>query len=77
MGQFSVTVLAVSRSNLIGNQHLGGHSRPRCEALSKRSKQQCGKAAPAGKRACIFHGGQPTDAVISGGIKRCLAAKNV
>ena len=29
---------------------------PRCQALSKRSKLQCKKAALTGKQVCMFHG---------------------
>ena len=54
----------------------GGTRAPRCQALSKRSKQQCKKASLIGKRVCRMHGsgaGPITDA----GKERCAAAKTV
>lgn len=33
---------------------------PRCQAHSKRTKQQCGKPALKGKSVCQFHGGRST-----------------
>ena len=45
-----------SHVSLIG----GRISAPRCQALSKRSKLQCGKAALSGKRCCANHGGKST-----------------
>jgi hypothetical protein len=53
-----------------------GTRAPRCQALSKRSKQQCKKASLVGKRVCRMHGsgsGPITDA----GKERCAAAKTV
>ena len=32
----------------------------RCQALSKRTKQQCGRPALKGKQVCDFHGGKST-----------------
>ena len=32
----------------------------RCQALSRRSKEQCKKPAIRGKRVCGFHGGKST-----------------
>ena len=49
----------------------------RCQALSKRSKQQCKKAASKGKRVCMFHGGKSTGPVTSGGKQRCAEAKTI
>ena len=49
----------------------------RCQALSKRSKQQCKKAASKGKRVCMFHGGKSTGPVTSLGKRRCAAAKTI
>ena len=49
----------------------------RCQALSKRSKQQCKKAASKGKRVCMFHGGKSTGPVTSLGRKRCADAKTI
>jgi len=37
-----------------------GRIAPRCQAMSKRSKKQCKKAALNGKRVCMFHGGKST-----------------
>ena len=57
---------------------IGGRIRaPRCQALSKRSKLQCGKAALTGKRVCMFHGGKSTGPVTEDGRKRCAIAKTV
>ena len=57
---------------------IGGRiSAPRCQALSKRSKKQCGKAALAGKRVCMFHGGKSTGPVTEDGRNRCAEAKFV
>ena len=57
---------------------IGGRIRaPRCQALSKRSKKQCGKAALSGKRVCMFHGGKSTGPVTEDGRKRCAIAKTV
>ena len=50
---------------------------PRCQALSKRSKLQCRKAALAGKRVCMFHGGKSTGPATEDGRKRCAIAKTV
>ena len=49
----------------------------RCQALSKRSKLQCKKAALKGKRVCMFHGGKSTGPVTSFGKKRCAEAKTI
>ena len=57
---------------------IGGRIRaPRCQALSKRSKLQCRKAALTGKRVCMFHGGKSTGPVTEDGKKRCAIAKTV
>jgi hypothetical protein len=57
---------------------IGGRIRaPRCQALSKRSKVQCKKAALTGKRVCMFHGGKSTGPVTDDGRKRCAIAKTV
>lgn len=56
----------------------GGRIRAfRCQALSKRSKQQCKKAASKGKRVCMFHGGKSTGPVTSIGRQRCTMAKTI
>jgi hypothetical protein len=57
---------------------LGGRIRaPRCQAISKRSKQQCKKAAINGKRVCMFHGGKSTGPKTEAGKERCAAAKTI
>ena len=57
---------------------LGGRVRAhRCQALSKRSKLQCGKAALKGKSVCMFHGGKSTGPVTELGRQRCAAAKTI
>ena len=50
---------------------------PRCQALSKRSKLQCGKAALKGKSVCMFHGGKSTGPVTEDGRNLCAKAKTV
>jgi hypothetical protein len=50
---------------------------PRCQAMSKRRKRQCGKAALSGKRVCMFHGGKSTGPKTDAGRERCAAAKTV
>ena len=62
-----------SHVSLIG----GRISAPRCQALSKRSKLQCGKAALSGKRCCANHGGKSTGPKTEQGRKRCAVAKTV
>ena len=49
----------------------------RCQAQSKRSKQQCRKAAIRGKQVCRLHGGVSTGPRTSEGRKRCAEAKTV
>ena len=49
----------------------------RCQALSKRSKLQCKKAALKGKRVCMFHGGKSTGPVTLEGKRRCAEAKTI
>ena len=62
-----------SHVSLIG----GRISAPRCQALSKRSKRQCRKAALTAKRCCMFHGGKSTGPKTEQGRKRCAEAKFV
>ena len=50
---------------------------PRCQAQSKRSKQQCRKAAIRGKQVCRVHGGASTGPRTAHGRKRCATAKTV
>ena len=49
----------------------------RCQALSKRSKVQCRKAALTGKKVCMFHGGKSTGPVTKDGRKHCAIAKTI
>ena len=49
----------------------------RCQALSKRTKQQCGAPAVRDKRVCRFHGGKSTGPKTKEGRKRCGIAKTV
>lgn len=49
----------------------------RCQALSKRTKRQCGAPAIKGKRVCRFHGGKSTGPTTKEGRKRCGIAKTV
>ena len=50
---------------------------PRCQALSKRSQEQCRKAAIRGKSVCRMHGGKSTGPVTAEGLKRCAEARTV
>jgi hypothetical protein len=50
---------------------------PRCQALSKRSGEQCRKAACRGKSVCRTHGGASTGPKTDAGKARCAAAKTV
>ena len=49
----------------------------RCQALSKRTKQQCGAPSVREKRVCRFHGGKSTGPKTKEGRKRCASAKTV
>jgi hypothetical protein len=49
----------------------------RCQALSRRSKLQCGKPALKGKRVCGFHGGKSTGPKTAAGRQRCAEVKTV
>ena len=49
----------------------------RCQALSKRSKLQCKKAALKGKSVCMFHGGKSTGPITLEGKRRCAEAKTI
>ena len=49
----------------------------RCQALSKRTKQQCGAPSVRGMRVCRFHGGKSTGPRTEEGRKRCGIAKTV
>jgi len=50
---------------------------PRCQALSKRSQEQCRKGAIRGKSVCRMHGGRSTGPTSEEGRKRCAKAKFV
>ena len=49
----------------------------RCQALSKRTKRQCGAPAIRGKRVCKNHGGKSTGPLTKAGRERCASAKRV
>ena len=50
---------------------------PRCQAKSKRSGDQCRKAAMRGKMVCRTHGGASTGPKTPEGRQRCAEAKTV
>ena len=57
---------------------LGGRIRcPRCQAKSKRTKQQCRSPAIRGKRVCRIHGGRSTGPRTQQGRNLCGAAKTL
>ena len=57
---------------------LGGRIRcPRCQAKSKRTKQQCRSPAIRGKRVCRIHGGKSTGPKTQQGRNLCGAAKTL
>lgn len=57
---------------------LGGRIRcPRCQAQSKRTKQQCRSPAIRGKRCCKVHGGRSTGPKTEQGRNLCGAAKTL
>ena len=49
----------------------------RCQAKSKRTKQQCRAPASKGKTKCRFHGGASTGPKTEAGRQRCAQAKAV
>lgn len=56
----------------------GGRIRcPRCQATSKRTKQQCGSPAIRGKRVCRIHGGKSAGPKSEAGKERCAEAKTI
>jgi len=55
----------------------GGATSARCQARSKRSGQQCRKAAMRGKRVCRTHGGASTGPRTPQGRERCAQALTV
>lgn len=50
---------------------------PRCQAKSKRSGEQCRKAAVRGKAVCKIHGGASTGPTTAAGRQRCAEARTV
>ena len=57
---------------------LGGRvSCQRCQAKSKRTKQQCRAPAAKGKIKCRFHGGASTGPKTEAGRQRCAEAKTI
>ena len=57
---------------------LGGRiTCPRCQAKSKRTKQQCRAPALKGKRVCQTHGGKSCGPKTEAGRQRCSEAKTV
>lgn len=57
---------------------LGGRiTCPRCQARSKRTKQQCRAPASKGKTKCRFHGGASTGPKTEAGRQRCSEAKTI
>ena len=50
---------------------------PRCNARSKRSGEQCCKAAMRGKNVCRMHGGASTGPKTEYGRNRCAEAKTL
>ena len=48
-----------------------------CQAMSKRTKQQCGAPASKGKTKCRFHGGASTGPKTPQGRQRCAEAKTI
>ena len=52
----------------------GRISCPQCQAMSKRTKKQCGAPAAKGKTKCRFHGGASTGPKTHEGRQRCAEA---
>jgi hypothetical protein len=48
---------------------------PRCQAMSKRTRQQCGAPAEKGKRVCRFHGARSTGPKTEEGRRRIARSK--
>jgi hypothetical protein len=49
----------------------------RCQAVRRRSQEQCKKAALKNKRVCAFHGGRSTGPTTESGKQRMAASKTV
>ncbi len=57
---------------------LGGRIRcAQCQAMSKRTQQQCRAPAARGKTNCRFHGGASTGPKTEAGRQRCADAKTI
>ena len=57
---------------------LGGRiSCQQCQAMSKRTKQQCRAPAIKGKRVCMTHGGKSTGPKTEAGRQRCADARTI
>jgi hypothetical protein len=59
---------------MVGKIHASWH---RCKARSKRSNEQCRKAAMRGKTVCLAHGGRSTGPRTAAGRAKCAEAKTV
>ena len=55
----------------------GRISRTQCQAMSKRTKQQCGAPAAKGKTKCRFHGGASTGPKTPECRQRCADVKTI
>ena len=55
----------------------GSTKLPRCQARSKRSGEQCRKAAMKGKQVCRTHGGASTGPRTAAGRAKCAEAKKI
>jgi hypothetical protein len=56
----------------------GGRIRcQRCQAMSKRSRLQCGSPAVSGKLVCVIHGGRSTGPRTEAGRVKCAQVKTV
>ena len=65
------------RSNLSHSLNTAGGKIlcPRCQAMSKRTRLQCGAPAERGKRVCRFHGARSTGPKTEAGRQRIAQAK--
>ena len=52
-------------------------SAARCQATSKQTKLQCGRAALPGKSKCRFHGGLSTGPKTAEGRRKCAAVRTI
>jgi len=48
-----------------------------CQAISKRTEQQCRAPAMKGKRVCMTHGGKSTGPKTQAGRQRCAEARTI